>query len=125
MFDYFHDGGSVKTFQPLIPVHQRALNQLHPFLLLRRHSFQTEPRGSQLKTPVRNVHPKNVCSNCLSLEQLPDELSFAAAEVENSLGTMCLQFGDNLLQAGIVQPERGFDGLLLLFLRFLLRIGID
>ena len=85
MLDDLDDGGGVKTFQPLVPVHQRAVDQLETVRLHGRQSIHLQPPLGYFKGADRDIQADDFLE-LLVLEKFADQLAFTAAQVENSLG---------------------------------------
>ena len=82
MFDDLHHHGRIETFQALVAIHQRSMKQSYPFSLLGRHAFQFQPVRRDFERAMGNVHCRDL-KNAFIFQQLPDQTSFSAAEVEH------------------------------------------
>ncbi len=85
MLNDLDDGGGVEAFQPLVAVHQGAVEQLHALGLLGRQPLQLQPPLGHFQRADRHVQADDLLE-LLLLEQLADQLAFAAAKIEDALG---------------------------------------
>ena len=111
MFHNLDNGGSVKAFQPFVPVHERAMNQLEPVCLHRRQAVHLEPTLGHFERADRDIQSHDFVK-LLVLDQFADQLAFTTAEVENPLGPACSQRSQVGSETLFVEADGLFQNLL-------------
>ena len=121
VFDNLDDGGGIKPVEPLVPVHQRAVDQLHPAGLSLGQPLQLQTAGGDFEGADRHVQTQGFLELPV-LEQFPDQLALAAAQVENPLRPARPQCCHDRPEPLVVRADRLLQPLLgqLLFWRLVL-----
>src|SRR5207237_3429968 len=81
------DGGSrIETLQPLVAVHERAVDKPDTFSLFGGQSLQLEPPLGHFERADRDIQSDDLLKLFL-LQKLPNQLALATAKIEDALGT--------------------------------------
>src|SRR5690606_8533069 len=84
VLDDFNDGRRVESFQPVIPVQQRSMQQIDARALTRRHSVEVKTLARVFQRAKRDIHSHNAIQR-LHLEELSQQSPFPATEVHDGL----------------------------------------
>src|SRR3546814_12699391 len=82
MLDNLDNGGRVEILQPVVPVDERALQQLDAPALKIGHIVEPEPLGGRGEHPGRHFHP-NDAGKAAMLDQLTKQHALAAAAIDD------------------------------------------
>ena len=98
-----------RTLQPPVPVDQRPVDQLEPGGLPLRHPVELEPVSGRFEGADRHVHADDLLE-LLVLEQFPEQLALAAAEVEHPPGTAGPDRRHDRPEPLLVEAQRPLQG---------------
>ncbi len=111
VFYNLNNGGGVKAFQPLVPVHERSVDQLEPVRLHCRQAVNLEPALGHFQGADRDIQAHDLIKLSV-LEQFSDQLAFTTPKVQNSFGPTCSQRSHDGSEPLLIEAEGLFQNLL-------------